>query len=69
MGLINTGFKIAALEEAGPPIEMMDAPGMADENAPPDDAAIKAVKMSRSAFGLRRAFEKGISVKYMSAET
>ncbi len=44
MGLIDTGFKISALGEAGPPAEMMDVPGMADEMRRPMMLLIKAVK-------------------------
>ena len=31
MGLLRNGFALEAVEEAQPPAEMMDQPGMADE--------------------------------------
>ena len=44
MGLLNTGFRLDAVEEAVPPAEMMDLPGMADELRSPMMLLIKAVK-------------------------
>ena len=31
MGLLNNGFELKVVEEAEPPKEMMDIPGMEDE--------------------------------------
>lgn len=42
MGLLNAGFSIEAVVEAGPPEEMMDIPGMADELRRPMMLLVKA---------------------------
>ena len=42
MGLLDSGFEIQALEEAVPPAEMMDVPGMEDELRRPMMLLIKA---------------------------
>ena len=39
MGLLDAGFILKAVEEAKPPAEMLDMPGMKDELRPPHDAA------------------------------
>ncbi len=44
MGLLNTGFILEAVEEAQPPQEMLDQPGMADELRRPMMLLVKAVK-------------------------
>lgn len=44
MGLISTGFKIEAVEEAMPPKEMMNIPGMKDEMRRPMMLLVKASK-------------------------
>ena len=44
MGLLCGGFRIDAVEEAMPPEEMMDIPGMADEMRRPMMLLVKAVK-------------------------
>lgn len=43
MGLLNNGFKLEAVEEAKPPKEMMDIPGMKDELRRPMMLLVKAV--------------------------
>lgn len=43
MGLLNNGFEIKAVEEAEPPKEMMDIPGMKDELRRPMMLLVKAV--------------------------
>lgn len=43
MGLLNTGFKLLAVEEAQPPAEMLDIPGMKDELRRPMMLLVKAV--------------------------
>lgn len=42
MGLINNGFSLEAVEEARPPKEMMDIPGMKDEMRRPMMLLVKA---------------------------
>lgn len=42
MGLLNNGFKIEAVEEAEPPEDMMDIPGMKDELRRPMMLLVKA---------------------------
>ena len=42
MGLLNNGFVIEAVEEAQPPEEMMDLPGMADEMRRPMMLLVRA---------------------------
>ncbi len=42
MGLLNNGFALEALEEAQPPGEMMDIPGMADEMRRPMMLLVRA---------------------------
>lgn len=49
MGLINSGFDLEAVEEAQPPGEMMDIPGMKDELRRPMMLLVKA-KVRKSAF-------------------
>ena len=44
MGLLNNGFELKAVEEAMPPEEMMDIPGMKDERRRPMMLLVKAVK-------------------------
>ena len=44
MGLLNNGFELKAVEEAMPPEEMMDIPGMKDELRRPMMLLVKAVK-------------------------
>ncbi len=44
MGLLNHGFELKAVEEAMPPEEMMDIPGMKDELRRPMMLLVKAVK-------------------------
>ncbi len=43
MGLLNNGFEIKAVEEAEPPKEMMDIPGMKDELRRPMMLLVQAV--------------------------
>lgn len=47
MGLLNTGFRIEAVEEAVPPKEMMGLPGMADELRRPMMLLVRAKKTAR----------------------
>jgi hypothetical protein len=42
MGLLHTGFVLDAVEEAEPPAEMMDLPGMKDELRRPMMLLLKA---------------------------
>ena len=42
MGLLNNGFELNAVEEAEPPQEMMDIPGMKDELRRPMMLLVKA---------------------------
>ena len=44
MGLLRTGFVLEAVEEAEPPEEMMDLPGMADELRRPMMLLVRAKK-------------------------
>lgn len=44
MGLLHTGFTLQTVEEAQPPAEMMDIPGMADELRRPMMLLVAAVK-------------------------
>lgn len=44
MGLLNNGFALEAVEEAEPPAEMMDIPGMEDELRRPMMLLVKANK-------------------------
>lgn len=44
MGLINTGFRLEAVEEAMPSTEMMNLPGMSDELRRPMMLLVKSVK-------------------------
>ena len=44
MGLLHSGFVLEAVEEAEPPAEMMDRPGMADELRRPMMLLVKARK-------------------------
>lgn len=44
MGLLNAGFRIDAVEEALPPADMMDMPGMAEEMRRPMMLLVRAVK-------------------------
>lgn len=44
MGLLHAGFTLQAVEEAQPPAEMMDIPGMADELRRPMMLLVAAVK-------------------------
>ncbi len=48
-GLLQTGFQIEAVEEAGPPEHMMDLPGMKDELRRPMMLLVKAKKDRRGA--------------------
>lgn len=48
MGLIKCGFQIEAVEEAVPPAEMMDLPGMADELRRPMMLLVKAGKPEKN---------------------
>ncbi len=43
MGLLNSGFELEAVEEAKPPKEMMDIPGMRDELRRPMMLLVKAI--------------------------
>ena len=43
MGLLNNGFSLEAVEEAKPPKEMMDIPGMKDEMRRPMMLLVKAM--------------------------
>lgn len=43
MGLLNNGFELKAVEEAEPPKEMMNIPGMKDELRRPMMLLVKAV--------------------------
>lgn len=43
MGLLNSGFELKAVEEAEPPQEMMDLPGMKDELRRPMMLLVKAI--------------------------
>lgn len=45
MGLLNNGFVLEAVEEAQPPAEMMDIPGMKDELRRPMMLLVKAGKI------------------------
>ena len=42
--LLTTGFRLEAVEEAMPPAEMMDLPGMADELRRPMMLLVRAEK-------------------------
>ena len=44
MGLLNNGFELLAVEEAQPPEEMMEIPGMKDELRRPMMLLVKAKK-------------------------
>ena len=44
MGLPNSGFELPAVEEAQPPEEMMEIPGMKDELRRPMMLLVKAKK-------------------------
>ena len=44
MGLLHSGFILEAVDEAEPPAEMMDSPGMADELRRPMMLLVKARK-------------------------
>lgn len=44
MGLLRAGFRLEAVEEAVPSVEMMDIPGMADEMRRPMMLLVKAIK-------------------------
>ena len=44
MGLLDNGFELEAVEEAKPPEEMMDIPGMKDELRRPMMLLVKAGK-------------------------
>ena len=44
MGVLNSGFALEAVEEAEPPEEMMDIPGMADEMRRPMMLLVRAKK-------------------------
>ena len=44
MGLLDNGFELEAVEEAKPPEEMMDIPGMKDELRRPMMLLVKANK-------------------------
>ena len=43
MGLLNNGFELKVVEEAEPPKEMMDIPGMEDELRRPMMVLVKAI--------------------------
>ena len=43
MGLLNNGFELKVVEEAEPPKEMMDIPGMEDELRRPMMLLVKAI--------------------------
>ncbi len=43
MGLLNSGFKLEVVEEAQPPKEMMNIPGMKDELRRPMMLFVKAI--------------------------
>lgn len=43
MGLLNNGFELAAVEEAEPPEDMLDIPGMKDELRRPMMLLVKAI--------------------------
>ena len=43
MGLLKNGFELKAVEEAMPPKEMMDMPGMKDELRRPMMLLVKAI--------------------------
>lgn len=45
MGLLNNGFELKAVEEAQPPKEMLELPGMKDELRRPMMLLVKAVKI------------------------
>ena len=45
MGLLNNGYEIQAVEEAMPPKEMMNIPGMKDELRRPMMLLVKAKAM------------------------
>lgn len=44
MGLLDSGFRLSAVEEAQPPEDMLSLPGMADELRRPMMLLIKAQK-------------------------
>ena len=48
MGLLNNGFELKAVEEAEPPKEMMNIPGMKDELRRPMMLLVKAVAIKQS---------------------
>ena len=50
MGLINSGFGLEAVEEAKPPEEMMDIPGMRDELRRPMMLLVKARVRQKEVF-------------------
>jgi len=43
-GLLKTGFRLEAVEEAQPPADMLDIPGMADELRRPMMLLVRAKK-------------------------
>ncbi len=43
MGLLNNGFELKVVEEAEPPKEMMDIPGMKDELRRPMMLLVKSI--------------------------
>ena len=43
MGLLNSGFELEVVEEAEPPKEMMNIPGMKDELRRPMMLLVKAI--------------------------
>ena len=45
MGLLNSGFKLEVVEEAQPPKEMMNIPGMKDELRRPMMLLVKAIAL------------------------
>lgn len=47
MGLLQNGFELEAVEEAEPPAEMMDIPGMKDELRRPMMLLVRAAKKQR----------------------
>ena len=51
MGLLNNGFELKVVEEAEPPKEMMDIPGMEDELYRPMMLLVKAIAKIISLLG------------------
>lgn len=53
MGLLNNGFELEVIEEAEPPVEMMDIPGMKDELRRPMMLLVRARKNAAHPYKIR----------------